>query len=207
MCVLLFWPAGTLRWLMGWVYIVSLVIIGLVSMVWVDPNLLAERMSRNYPNQKSWDKALFGIYGVMNGLLVPVTAAFEFRFGWQPNIPFWLILIGGIIYIVGWVVSIWAMHANPFFSQVVRLQPERGQVVATDGPYRWIRHPGYLGGVLALVTTPLLLESFWACIPGLVGAGILVIRTHKEDLVLQAELDGYPDYVKQTPNRLIPGVW
>lgn len=207
MCVLLFWPAGRLHWVMGWIYVASLALVGGVTAGLVDPSLLAERMNRRHADQKSWDKVLFGVYGLLQGLVVPVTAAFDLRFNLQPEIPAWLVILAGVVYALGWALNLWAMRVNSFFAEVVRLQTDRGQVVVTGGPYRWVRHPGYLGGILLLAMTPLLLQSFWACIPGAIGAGILVVRTALEDRVLQEELQGYCQYVEQTPFRLIPGVW
>jgi protein-S-isoprenylcysteine O-methyltransferase Ste14 len=109
--------------------------------------------------------------------------------------------------VLGWALFMWAMGANAFFSEAVRIQEERGHTVVTDGPYRYVRHPGYVGAILALFATPLLLGSLWALIPaGLATIGY-VVRTALEDKTLQEELDGYTEYAQQTRYRLLPGVW
>jgi protein-S-isoprenylcysteine O-methyltransferase Ste14 len=164
-------------------------------------------MNRRQPEQKSWDKKLFPLFALMNGLVVPVVAGLEYRFNWPPDLPGWLPWAAMGVYILGWALGIWAMHVNQFFALVARLQPERGQTVASAGPYRWVRHPGYLSGILTLITTALLLDSFWACLPALLGAGVLIARTALEDQMLIAELPGYAEYTRHTPFRLLPGVW
>jgi protein-S-isoprenylcysteine O-methyltransferase Ste14 len=75
------------------------------------------------------------------------------------------------------------------------------------GPYRFIRHPAYTGGILAWLATPILLGTLWALLPAvLISAGI-AIRTALEDRTLQAELSGYQEYSQTTRYRLVPGVW
>jgi protein-S-isoprenylcysteine O-methyltransferase Ste14 len=93
------------------------------------------------------------------------------------------------------------------FSQVVRIQAERGHSVATGGPYRWVRHPGYAGMILFELTVPILLASWWAWIPSVLNATLFVVRTALEDRTLQGELEGYRDYTRQVRYRLLPGVW
>lgn len=102
---------------------------------------------------------------------------------------------------------LWAKWANRFFSSVVRIQTDRGQTVCKDGPYRFVRHPGYVGGLLFGMATPLALGSFWALIPAAVGAMLLIVRTYLEDRTLQEELPGYLEYTKEVRHRLLPRIW
>ena len=99
------------------------------------------------------------------------------------------------------------MITNTFFSGTVRIQHDRGHAVISDGPYGWVRHPGYAGWSLSLITTPLMLGSFWALIPGALAALLLIVRTVFEDQTLQGELEGYSDYAQRVRYRLLPGVW
>ena len=75
------------------------------------------------------------------------------------------------------------------------------------GPYRFVRHPGYVGFLGWIVSAPLLLGSWWALVPAAVSMLSVVIRTALEDRTLRDELDGYPGYSQRTRYRLIPGVW
>jgi protein-S-isoprenylcysteine O-methyltransferase Ste14 len=98
------------------------------------------------------------------------------------------------------------MASNAFFSEGVRIQNERGHVVANGGPYRYVRHPGYAGAILAQLATPFLLGSAWAMIPRAAPAVLYVVRTHLEDRTLMEELPCYQEYARQTRFRLLPHV-
>ncbi|MGE5264707.1 MAG: methyltransferase family protein, partial [Acidobacteriota bacterium] len=83
----------------------------------------------------------------------------------------------------------------------------RSHAVATGGPYRYIRHPGYLGAIAFEMAVSFLLASWWSFIPSGLGAILLVLRTALEDRTLQADLSGYADYARRVRYRLLPGVW
>ena len=102
---------------------------------------------------------------------------------------------------------VWATASNAFFSQIVRIQAERDHTVATGGPYRVVRHPGYTGAILCELAVPVLLASWPALIAGVVGAALLVLRTALEDRTLQAELAGYAEFARRVRYRLLPGIW
>jgi protein-S-isoprenylcysteine O-methyltransferase Ste14 len=101
------------------------------------------------------------------------------------------------------------MASFAFFAEGVRIQQERGHTVTTGGPYRYVRHPGYVGATRSVsqAATPLLLGSVWALIPTAASAALYVIRTYLEDKTLREELPGYEAYTQQTRYRLRPGVW
>ena len=90
---------------------------------------------------------------------------------------------------------------------MARIQTDRGHMVCDSGPYRIVRHPGYAGNVLALPGIALALGSVWTFIPAAVALVIAIVRTALEDLTLQKELPGYPDYTRRVRFRLIPSVW
>ena len=99
------------------------------------------------------------------------------------------------------------MASNRFFSSVVRIQKDRGHTVVTGGPYQFVRHPGYVGGILSALGTALLLGSWWAFVPTGLLVCVIVVRTALEDRTLQAELEGYRDYAGRVRYRLLPGIW
>jgi len=205
--LLLFLPAGTLDWRSAWAYLaIDMLVIGLTVLL-VDPDLIAERNQRRHADQKTWDRALFGIFGLIIGLFIPILAGLNVRFDWRPQIGVQAQAAALVIYSLGWGLHLWAMATNRFFSQVVRIQTDRGQQVVSSGPYRWLRHPGYLGGILLTAAGPLLLGSFWATLAGLLGGILLVVRTALEDRDLQAGLGGYAEYTGQVRWRLLPGIW
>jgi protein-S-isoprenylcysteine O-methyltransferase Ste14 len=79
--------------------------------------------------------------------------------------------------------------------------------VIESGPYRIVRHPGYVAGILLMVGMALVLGSAWAVAPAILVTVDLVVRTLKEDRFLRANLEGYDDFSRRTRFRLVPGIW
>ena len=129
------------------------------------------------------------------------------RWGWGPTVDRSWQLAGFILTVFGHVIVVWAMSANAFFSAQVRIQTERGHTVANTGPYKLIRHPGYIGAMIFSLGIPLMLGSWWAVIPGVFSVILYIVRTALEDRTLLDELPGYVDYAQSVKFRLIPGVW
>jgi protein-S-isoprenylcysteine O-methyltransferase Ste14 len=112
-----------------------------------------------------------------------------------------------LLFIAGYALVLWAMYTNKFFSQIVRIQTERGHSAVMDGPYRFIRHPGYLGMTLSLLGAVLILDSLWGLVCFGLYLALIFTRTSLEDRTLQAELPGYKEYAARTRYRLLPGIW
>jgi protein-S-isoprenylcysteine O-methyltransferase Ste14 len=209
--ILLCLAAGRWNWLAGWLFGLTLVISIIVSRLLVaikSPGLLAERARWvKGESAEGWDQLLLPIVGVYGPLAVLVVAGLDERFGWSPPISPWVQLVAFAVALAGLAFGTWAMVANRFFSAVVRIQTDRGQTVVTSGPYRFVRHPGYAGGMLVWLAAPLALGSLWALLPGVLTAITLVIRTILEDRMLHAHLPGYAEYAQRTRSRLLPGVW
>ena len=208
---ILFLSAGRLDWVWGWVFLgllAAVLISHVLILVPMNPELLAER-SRGIRQEgaKSWDKWIAFFAAGMGTMVTWIVAALDRRLEWSASAPLALHIGGLIGSVLGWALFMWAMGANAFFSEAVRIQEERGHTVVTDGPYRYVRHPGYVGAILALLATPLLLGSLWALIPAGVAAIGYVVRTALEDGMLQEELDGYQEYAARVRYRLLPGVW
>lgn len=116
--------------------------------------------------------------------------------------------IAGLITFVGGIgMFVYAMSVNRFFSSVVRIQEERGHHVIDSGPYALVRHPGYVGMLLAWATMPLALGSWWAFLPGSVIMTFGFLRVLGEDRFLTAHLPGYREYAARVRYRLLPGIW
>ncbi len=81
------------------------------------------------------------------------------------------------------------------------------QAAASAGPYRCVRHPGYVGAIGQSLGVPLLLGASWALVPGIIAAALMVLRTALEDRTLQHELAGYAEYARGVRYRLLPGIW
>jgi protein-S-isoprenylcysteine O-methyltransferase Ste14 len=207
MIALLFLLAGRWDYWQAWVYIfLNVVTLTLMATLFTkDRGLIEERLN---PKRgiKSWDRIYFSITGPLYFIAL-VVAGLDARFGWSGDLPAYIYWSSVALYLIGQAIFIWARYTNRYFSSVVRIQADRGQTVCEEGPYRYIRHPGYLGGFLFTVTMGLMLGSWWAFIPQLIAALMLIPRTILEDRTLQAELPGYQDYARETRYRLLPGIW
>jgi protein-S-isoprenylcysteine O-methyltransferase Ste14 len=171
------------------------------------PDLLAERARfMQHEDAKPWDKLLAPLVGLGGGL-VPLVAGLDALFDRSPTFSLPVKILSLVIILAGYALGSYALIENRFFSGMVRIQTDRGHQVVSSGPYRWLRHPGYAGALLAYLATPLFLDSRWAFLPAGFITIVLVIRTGLEDRVLQDELAGYRDYAKRVRYRLLPGVW
>jgi protein-S-isoprenylcysteine O-methyltransferase Ste14 len=206
--VALFGAAWRLGWVEGWVFIGLYLAFIALNGVWMLPRhaeLAAER-AQVKENAKGWDKVI----GLLNGVFGPailLVAGFDERWGWSPRLAVAVQVAAFVVVALGDVLFAWAMASNKFFSSVVRIQQDRGHTVQTGGPYRFVRHPGYVGMIVPTLAAPLALGSLWALIPAALMSAVIVVRTALEDRTLQAELVGYEEYARQTRYRLLPGVW
>lgn len=203
-----FWIAGRLDWTRGWAYIGLLTCGQSMSSVYIwrkDPEVLRRR-GRIGEGTKTWDKILLGLFGI--GYLAEiVVAALDERYD-VSTMSGWLWPVGASMYAFCVFILTWAMAVNTHFEKTVRIQHDRGHRVIDSGPYRIVRHPGYLGAILGFIlAVPFLLGSWWAFAPAMLAVVCLIVRTALEDRTLQNELDGYKAYAQNVRYRLLPGVW
>jgi len=202
---LLFASSGRLDWVWAWAYLGAGLAILTVNVLVVPPELIAER-GQPGRNVKRWDRVLTDLAGLPT-LGLPIVAGLDRRFPWSAQLAPVVHLIGLAFFVLGQGLFSWAMASNTYFSTVVRIQTDRGQIIATGGPYRYVRHPGYTGYAVSSLGASLALGSLWALIPAGLIACLLVVRTVLEDRTLQAELPGYKDYARRVRYRLLPGIW
>ncbi len=205
---LLFVPAGRLDWAAGWLYM-AVATIGMGSgFAWVrtrNPELIEHRM-RFGKGTKTWDKVWLWVFSPVSLSVYVVAGLDAVRLGWS-DMSDWLWPVGFILFAAGMTLFIWPMTVNPFFEKTVRIQTERGHRVIDTGPYQFVRHPGYVGFSGWILSVPLLLGSWWACLPALAAVALVVVRTALEDRTLRDELPGYSEYASRVRFRLIPTVW
>ncbi len=206
---LLFVLAGTVRWPAAWVYMAlvaaSLTVYSAI-LIRLHPELIQER-SKPPADAKKWDKPLVALVGAVGPLLLLTVCGLDRRFGWSGVMPAWLTVAGLLAVVAGHVLTNCAVAANRFFSAIVRIQRDRGHTVVEAGPYRLIRHPGYLGSILHMFGTGFALGSWWGVDVAAVLSLVVAFRTALEDRTLARELEGYADYTARVRFRLLPGIW
>lgn len=200
----LFLPAGSWNLPTFWMYLTLYSASNLATAMVSDPDLIKERLLPRVGGKDHLLRILalpiLMAQWIMAGLDVG-------RFHWSDRFPPEVQIIGllGAGLWVGLVC--WAMAANRFFSSVTRLQPERGHHPITHGPYRFVRHPGYLGMIIGYGTTGVALGSWFSVLPGLLGTLLVIRRTALEDRFLLESLDGYASYASKVRYRLVPALW
>jgi protein-S-isoprenylcysteine O-methyltransferase Ste14 len=205
---ILFLCAGRWDWVWGWalVIITALWIGGTaVTVIPRNPELLAERVGPT-KGAKTWDTAILGAYGLV-GIVRYIVAGLDVRYEWTTGFSPVLQVIALIVTALGYALIVWATAVNAFFSQIVRIQTERGHTTITGGPYQFVRHPAYVGIILVELGMPLMLGSWWALVPSVLSVPLFFVRTALEDKTLQGELPGYKEYAAQVRYRLVPGIW
>jgi protein-S-isoprenylcysteine O-methyltransferase Ste14 len=202
--LLLFLPAGSVRFWEAWLYCGVLFIPMLFVVryfVKTDPALLERRLKwkEEEPEQRTLIKLATGIFFI--GFILP---GFDYRYQWSA-VPVALVLVSNTLVFLGYLLFFLVLRENSYASRVIEV--EQGQKVITTGPYAVVRHPLYLGVLVMLLFTPLALGSVWALLPFLLLVPIVVFRIIKEEEVLLRELPGYQKYCQQTRYRLVPFVW
>ncbi len=171
------------------------------------PDILKERANYNrHENTQPWDKWLSPLVA-FGSVFILLAAGLDALFHWSTGFPLPVEIAGLALIVSGYILGSYAFIENAFFSGTVRIQEERGHKVVTGEPYAWVRHPGYLGSLIASLGMPLLLDSAWSFIPVVVFGVIFFIRTSLEDRFLQDNLPGYREYAQKVRYRLLPGVW
>lgn len=171
------------------------------------PDILAERARfTEHADAAKWDKVLAPMVG-LGGATLPLVSGLDALLSWSPSLSTTVQILALLAILCGYALSSYALIANRFFSGMVRIQRDRGHRVVSDGPYRWVRHPGYAGALLAYLATPFFLEALWALLPAGILTALLIVRTHLEDRTLRRHLDGYEIYAHRVRYRLIPGFW
>lgn len=204
----LFVAAGSWDWPRGWAslaasFVCELFVLGCLAIH--APETLNQR-GTVHVGVKPFDMIFFVAWLPLSFSFAVVAGLDCVRYEWS-SLP-WPTFVAGIgLLVAATGIGILAMVENEHFEQSVRIQTDRNHRVVTTGPYRIVRHPGYVSFILGTLAGPLMFGSVWSMVPTCLLVILFVWRTSREDATLQKELDGYIQYTKQTPYRLIPFVW
>jgi protein-S-isoprenylcysteine O-methyltransferase Ste14 len=172
----------------------------------ISPQILVARAKPPIQaGQPLLDRVLLLAFMATFALVVSVASADGLRFRLLGSVPLPFSIPGLGLFAAGWVIAAAAVVANAYALTVVR--PQEGQVVVAHGPYRFVRHPIYSGGVLVMLGESLWLGSNLALVAMCVPTAILVARIHFEERFLAAHVLGYGDYAARVRYRLVPGLW
>jgi len=198
--LLLFVAAGTTRLPSLRNYLATFCAFQLATMLLIDPALAKERSSTF---EKGGPAGRFA--AGLSFLATLALAALEVgRLHSLPSVPIDARRSSLLLFAGAMALQMWAMVANPFFSPEIRLQSERGHNLVTRGPYRLLRHPGYLAMLVAVPASALAIGSWLALVPAAAFCITILRRVRAEEEFLQQNLAGYTEYMGRVRGQLLP---
>lgn len=202
--LLLFLPAGTLRWQNAWLLIallfVPMITAGFVMMK-KSPELLKKRL--NAKEAEGEQREVVALSGLMF-IAAFVLAGLNFRFGWIV-LPRWIVLAASVVFLLAYGLYAEVLRENEYLSRTIEVQEH--QTVVDTGLYGIVRHPMYAATLLLFPAMPLILGSPLSFCILLLYIPIIVKRIRNEEEVLEKGLEGYAEYKTRVKYRLFPGVW
>ncbi|HWQ75607.1 MAG TPA: isoprenylcysteine carboxylmethyltransferase family protein [Syntrophomonas sp.] len=206
--VLFIAASGTVKSMRGIVYFSLYFLISITAAMIMyrgHQETLNER-GKKHKNTKSWDKVLLPVYVLLAYYGIYILAGLGIRFLWPQLSEAWM-YAGIVLYLISGIFTVWPVVENKYFESTSRIQSNRGQTVVSTGPYRIVRHPGYLGILIWAASTAMIFGTLAVCLISAVIIAIIGVRTYLEDTMLKKELPGYIDYASKVKYRLIPYVW
>jgi protein-S-isoprenylcysteine O-methyltransferase Ste14 len=191
--VLLFVVAGTTAVVSLRAYLAVFSALLLITMVAVDPQLARERA---HPGRDITAPYLRFASGALFLITVTTAALGVGRFS-TSAVPVKLRWLGLVLFVTGNALQTWAMKTNPFFSPVIRIQSEHGHYLIDEGPYRFVRHPGYLAMAISVPASAIAIGSWLGIIPALAFLVVIWYRAKAEERFLTINLAGYDAYAKR----------
>jgi len=207
MGLLLFLPAGTLRYWQAWTYLGIFFGASALTTAFLirrDPALLERRMRGGPTAEKRPVERLIMVFTSIGFIALLVVPALDYRFRWS-RVPGWAVIAGNVLVVVGFYFILRVYRENTFTSATIEVAP--GQTVISTGPYAIVRHPMYASALLYLLGTPLALGSYWGLVPLVATIPFLIWRLFDEEEFLAENLPGYSAYRKKVRHRLVPGIW
>jgi protein-S-isoprenylcysteine O-methyltransferase Ste14 len=204
-CAVLCASAGTLGYWQAWTFAGLMWLIMTATNAYllrVAPGLLERRLVSNRETRGAQRGIKVGMYATVLAMLA--LAGLDRRWGWS-HVPAPLVTGAFVAIAAGALVIFLVLRENRHASYVVAVEAD--QTVVGTGPYRWVRHPMYLGALLQGFSLPLALGSYWAEVFSALGCAVVVVRLIDEERLLRRALSGYAEYARRTRHRLVPGIW
>jgi len=205
--LLIFLPAGSLRYWQGWLLWVNFTIWCAVYTLYFlrhDPALLARRLRAGPTAEREPTQKRIQLFASIFVCAIFVVSALDDRMAWS-SVPNTAVAIGNATVAAGFFLIFLVLRENSFASAIIEVG--KGQRVIDTGPYAILRHPMYAGALVLFGGVPLALGSWWGLFTLLPVAAIFAIRLIEEEKYLAHNLPGYTEYCSKVTDRLIPGVW
>lgn len=205
--LLLFVPAGTLRYWQAWVFLALFALSTWIPSLYLahaNPTALERRMRAGpLAETRTLQRVVITVIFICFPAMF-VVSVIDHRLGWSA-VPTPVCLIGDALVAIGLVVAMVVVIQNGYAAANVTV--EAGQTLVSTGLYAVVRHPMYTGNVILILGVPLALGSYWGLVFLLPGLIVLVLRIRDEEQLLTQELSGYSKYTTKVRYRLCPGLW
>lgn len=202
--ILLFLPAGTLKyknaWLLMGLLFIPMFFVGVVLFI-KNPELLEKRIKNK--EKEDIQKRVIDI-SIILFLVGFIISGLDFRFGWS-NLNNIVIYIASFVLLFSYGMYIEVLRENAYLSRTIEIQ--ENQKVISTGLYGIVRHPMYLATLLLFMSFPLVLESLYGFIIFLGFPFVLAKRIKNEEKVLEEGLEGYIEYKQKVKFKMIPFIW
>ena len=113
-----------------------------------------------------------------------------------------LLVLGDVLLVVGFAYSIWAVRS---LDRSLSIVPQ-ARTLVQHGPYATVRHPLYLGELVAMLGLAITLGGPWPLVLWTVLVALQGYRAVQEERLLSANLPDYADYQTRTA-RIVPGLF
>jgi protein-S-isoprenylcysteine O-methyltransferase Ste14 len=207
MGLLLFVPAGTIRYWQACVYLAIFTAASVLTSLYLkkkDPALLTRRMRGGPTAEKETTQKIIMLFASMGFIALLVLPALDYRFSWSV-VPLSVVTVGDTLVAIGFYFIFLVYKENTFSSATIEVA--ENQKVISTGPYALVRHPMYASALLYLIGTPLALGSYWGLLPLPFMMSFLIWRLVDEEKFLAKNLPGYMEYQKRVQHHLVPYVW
>ena len=202
--LLIFLPAGTIKFFNGWLFIsilfIPMFVAGIVLMI-KNPELLRKRL--NAKEEESEQKAVLVLSAVMF-ISAFVLAGLNYRFNWL-ILPEWAVIAGTVIFLLAYIMYAEVLRENVYLSRTVEVQ--ENQKVIDTGLYGIVRHPMYSSTLFLFLSMGIVLGSLFSFTVLLIYIPIIALRMKNEEKVLEEGLEGYTEYKKKVKHKVIPFIW
>lgn len=202
--LLIFIPAGTIKYINGWIFMgilfIPMLIAGIIMMI-KNPKLLKSRLDAKEKQKEQ--NIVIKLSGLMfiAGFII---AGLDFRYSWL-KLPSFISYIAIALFLLSYIMWAEVLRENTFLSRTIKVT--ENQKVIDTGLYGIVRHPMYSATLILFLSMPLVLGSLISFFVFLLYPILIIVRIINEEKFLEKELNGYIDYKKKVKYRLIPFIW
>ena len=172
--LLIFWPANTINYWNGWLFMgllfIPMFLAGIVMMI-KSPELLKKRL--NAKEKENEQKDVIKLSGLMF-LVGFIIAGLNYRYSWI-ILPNSVVMVASVLFILAYIIYAEVLRENQYLSRTIEVQ--ENQKVVDTGLYGIVRHPMYSATILLFLSMPLVLGSIISFMSFIFLAPISEIKT------------------------------